>query len=473
MKTLTILELEYKEDSSLYFDRFVDLPYACFLDSSAFDGEKAVYRDQFSRYDIITAAPCKQFTLNADGTLTIADTLNQLTQTVSATAPLSELATHFQQLTPVDDQGLPFTGGIVGFWGYELCEQLEDRVAHRALRNGPPHMSAGLYHWGLITNHKTQQTLLVLHPDIDPALQETLLARIDQYSPSHNTPFKLLAEFTPTQSYADYQKAFQAIQNYILAGDCYEVNLTQRFSAPFQGDSWTAFKHLRTISKAPYSAYLAHPDFAILSHSPEHFISLQDGRIATNPIKGTRPRGSSPEEDAAIARELQHCHKDRAENLMIVDLLRNDLGKVCKTGSVKVPRLFALESYANVHHLVSTVHGELADGLNAFDLLSSSFPGGSITGAPKIRAMEIIRELEPVARTVYCGSIGYISSNGNMDTSITIRTILAKDGELHCWGGGAIVADSDCEDEYQESITKVSNLMTALQRQFLAPGLKQ
>ena len=173
-------------------------------------------------------------------------------------------------------------------------------------------------------------------------------------------------------------------------------------------------------------------------------------------------------EDQAIAHELQHCQKDQAENLMIVDLLRNDLGKVCKIGTVSVPRLFALESYTNVHHLVSTVTGELADGHDAFDLLASTFPGGSITGAPKIRSMEIIRELEPVARSVYCGSIGYISADGTMDTSIAIRTILAKDGEMHCWGGGAIVADSDWKSEYQESVTKVSNLMMGLESHLCA-----
>lgn len=470
MKTLTILELEYKDDTSLYFEHFVNLPYPCFLDSSAFDGSKAAYKDHFSRYDIMTAAPAMHFTLMPGGDLIIEDCIQHKVERFSENTPFSQLSTHFHRMSKVDNEGLPFTGGMVGFWGYELCEQLEpDRIAHRAINT--PHMSIGLYQWALIADHKERQTSLVFHPDIDHALKEKILKAIDQFiDQTGSDDFRLLECFKPTQTREEYQSSFQKIQDYISAGDCYEVNLTQRFTAPFSGDSWEAFKHLRTISKAPYSAYISRPDLAILSHSPEQFISLENGHIATNPIKGTRPRGRSPEEDIAIAKELQRSQKDQSENLMIVDLLRNDLGKVCKTGTVSVPRLFALESYANVHHLVSTVTGELADNHDAFDLLNSTFPGGSITGAPKIRSMEIIRELEPVARAVYCGSIGYISCDGNMDTSITIRTILAKDGELHCWGGGAIVSDSDCEDEYQESITKVKNLMNALEKEFLNPA---
>ena len=190
---------------------------------------------------------------------------------------------------------------------------------------------------------------------------------------------------------------------------------------------------------------------------------MADRHVETHPIKGTRPRGKTEQEDRAHAEELQQCEKDRAENLMIVDLMRNDLGKICKTGSINVPRLFALESYANVHHLVSTVTGKLDEDHHALDVLFHAFPGGSITGAPKIRSMEIIRELEATARNIYCGSIGYISTDGQMDTSITIRSMIAQDNRMHCWGGGAIVADSDCEQEYQESVTKVKNLMHGLE----------
>ena len=460
MKNLTIKELAYQEDASRYFEHFVHLPYACFFDSSVFDGQQAQCRSGGSRYDIMTAEPAKHFTVTADGELIVQDRIAGTTDHRAFEKSLDLLTEELQSMSRTDSQGLPFTGGMAGFWGYELCEQFE-RIAHR--ETSTPHMSVGLYHWALIIDHKQRRASLVFHPDIQPTLPDRILALLES-DPCHRAErFRLLARFTPTQSRHEYQHSFEQIQQYISAGDCYEVNLTQRFTAPYRGCSWEAYRHLRTVTQAPYSAYLGHPDFAILSQSPEQFIRLKEGVVTTNPIKGTRPRGATAEEDQAIAQELQHCPKDQSENLMIVDLLRNDLGKVCKIGTVSVPKLFALESYTNVHHLVSTVTGELADDHGAIDLLASSFPGGSITGAPKIRSMEIIRELEPVARSVYCGSIGYISADGSMDTSITIRTILAQNGELHCWGGGAIVADSDCDAEYQESITKIHNLMTALE----------
>jgi Anthranilate/para-aminobenzoate synthases component I len=204
-------------------------------------------------------------------------------------------------------------------------------------------------------------------------------------------------------------------------------------------------------------------DNAILSLSPERFVRVSHHQVETRPIKGTRPRGKNSAEDAANAAELLASAKDRAENLMIVDLLRNDLGRTCRTGSVRVPQLFTLESYPNVHHLVSSVVGELADGKDALDLIGDSFPGGSITGAPKIRAMQIIDELEPTRRSLYCGSLLYLDVRGEMDSSIAIRSLLVKDGRVSCWGGGGIVADSDWQDEYQESITKVKVLLDTLQ----------
>ena len=466
MKNLTIMELAYKDDASHYFEHFVHLPYSCFFDSSVFDGQKAHCKTTASRYDIMTAEPARHYTVTPNGELVVRDRITGTKNIYTDHKPLARLTADLQAMSQVEPADLPFIGGIAGFWGYELCEQFE-RIPHRD--TNMPHMSVGLYHWAVIIDHQEHRASLVCHPDIHPPLQAQILSLLAGDLKSRDkAPFQLLAPFAATQSQSEYQQAFNRIQQYICAGDCYEVNLTQRFSAPFCGCSWVAYCHLRTVSQAPYSAYLGHPDFAILSHSPEQFIRFKDGKVVTNPIKGTRPRGVTVAEDQAIAHELQHCQKDQAENLMIVDLLRNDLGKVCKIGTVSVPRLFALESYTNVHHLVSTVTGELADGHDAFDLLASTFPGGSITGAPKIRSMEIIRELEPVARSVYCGSIGYISADGTMDTSIAIRTILAKDGEMHCWGGGAIVADSDWKSEYQESVTKVSNLMMGLESHLCA-----
>ncbi|AMD00206.1 Aminodeoxychorismate synthase component 1 [Halomonas chromatireducens] len=242
-----------------------------------------------------------------------------------------------------------------------------------------------------------------------------------------------------------------------------DAGTAQRFSAPFAGDLWAAYQRLRLATPTPFSGYLAWDEQAILSLSPERFLLCdEEGLVETRPIKGTRPRGATPEEDLRLAEALSISLKDRAENVMIVDLLRNDLGRVCRPGSVRVPQLCGLESYANVHHLVSIVCGELAAGKRPLDLLAAAFPGGSITGAPKVRAMQIIDELEPSRRSVYCGSLGYVDVRGRMDTSIAIRTAVADAGRLHLWGGGGLVADSDVNDEYTETLDKIRHLMTAL-----------
>ena len=457
MKQLTILELEYKQDSSIYFEHFLTLPHACFLDSCANQ-----YKGDNGRFDIMTAHPSSLLMVDHQQQLNIehafdAPELN--TEARSPFAVMSELLASMAAVVEADD--IPFTGGVMGFWAYELGELLEpEKIVPR--QADTPLMSVGLYHWALITDHQKHQCKLVFHPDIDPALQQTVLQCLD--TPTKNrADFQLKHPFKPTQSKQAYSQAFTSIQDYIQAGDCYQVNLTQEFTAAYSGNTWAAYKKLRTVSPAPYSAYLSQPPMDILSHSPERFIKINNRLVETHPIKGTRPRGKTPEEDKAQASALQNSQKDRAENLMIVDLLRNDLGRVCETGSIRVPKLFTLESYANVHHLVSSITGILPEDTHVFNLLANTFPGGSITGAPKIRSMEIIRELEPVPRSVYCGAIGYASSNGNMDTSIAIRTIVARNNRMHCWGGGAIVADSDCIEEYQESITKVKNLMTALE----------
>ncbi len=261
-----------------------------------------------------------------------------------------------------------------------------------------------------------------------------------------------------------YVHAFNRIKHYLKEGDCYQVNLAQRFVADCEGDPWTAYQTLRKLNAAPFSCYLNLPEVQILSSSPERFLKLTDGVVETKPIKGTRPRKPDYAEDQQQIKDLEASNKDRAENLMIVDLLRNDISKTCKNGSVKVPILFDVESYATVHHLVSTVTGILADDQHALDLLKSCFPGGSITGAPKIRAMEIIEELEPNRRGVYCGAIGYIGFNGNMDTNIAIRTLVHSENTIRFWAGGGIVNDSVAEDEYQESFDKAAAMLDLLQQ---------
>ena len=330
-------------------------------------------------------------------------------------------------------------------------------------------MMVGLYLWALITDHHKQNCEIVFHPSLPSQKKQAIreLLNRSMETADTKTTFRLSQPFEPVLPRKAYNHAFDSIQNWIQSGDCYQVNLTQRLSTQYLGDTWQAYQTLRDLSPTPFSAYLDFPGMNILSHSPERLLKSENGQIETKPIKGTRPRGTTPAEDRQLANELLSSPKDRAENLMIVDLLRNDLGRNCQTGSIRVPVLFGLESYANVHHMVSTITGTLADGSSNIALLRDAFPGGSVTGAPKIRAMEIIRDLEPVSRSVYCGAIGYISCNGQMDTNIPIRTLVADGNQIHTWGGGAIVADSGCDSEYEESLTKVRNLVRGLESNFL------
>ena len=253
------------------------------------------------------------------------------------------------------------------------------------------------------------------------------------------------------------------MREYICAGDIFQANVSQRFEATLNESPWDLYRRLRTRNAAPFAAYLDLPEATILSASPERFLHVDvDGHVETRPIKGTSPRGHGPEHDAALGQALTESAKDRAENLMIVDLMRNDLSRVCAPGTVRVPELFALERYATVHHLVSTVVGQLEPGFDGFDLLRAAFPGGSITGAPKLRAMEIIAELEPSCRSVYCGSIGYWSVTGELDTSIAIRTAVARGGRVYFNAGGGIVADSIPEQEYRETLDKARGIIDVL-----------
>jgi para-aminobenzoate synthetase component 1 len=359
---------------------------------------------------------------------------------------------------------LPFAGGLIGYLSYDFGRRLEPLPELAVDDLQLPDAALGLYAWAVISDHHAQTSQLVCHPSLAADERSRLLALFAQPSSPIDSTFSLQTPFRANLSAEQYRAAFARIQAYIQAGDCYQVNFAQRFQADCDGDPWAAYTALRGACPTPFSGYVSLPDGgAVLSLSPERFVSVTDGQVETRPIKGTRARGHDADSDAALADELLASPKDRAENLMIVDLLRNDLGRSCRIGSVKVPELFSLETYPNVHHLVSSVTGELAAGNDALDLIAGSFPGGSITGAPKIRAMQIIDELEPTRRALYCGSLLYVDVRGNMDSSIAIRSLLVKDGRVSCWGGGGIVADSDCEAEYQETFTKVRVLMETLE----------
>ncbi|GAB2794114.1 aminodeoxychorismate synthase component I [Halomonas shantousis] len=360
------------------------------------------------------------------------------------------------QLEPPDTH-LPFTGGLIGYWSYDLGRCLETIGGHARNATQLPWSRVGLYDWALIQDHERCEACLVATEERLMQVKRWLAAALPS-SPG----FRTLTPFRSELSRIQYGKRFRRVQAYIQAGDCYQVNLTQRFFAAYEGDEWQAYQRLRQVTPTPFAGYMAWNGQAILSLSPERFIAVRDGHAETRPIKGTRPRGHDPETDRENAEALRASLKDRAENVMIVDLLRNDLGRVCRPGSIRVPQLCHLESYANVHHLVSVITGELDERHRVLDVLAAAFPGGSITGAPKVRAMQIIDELEPSRRSVYCGSLGYVDVRGSMDTSIAIRTVVADSGMLHVWGGGGVVADSSEEAEYQETFDKVRRLMEAL-----------
>jgi para-aminobenzoate synthetase component 1 len=359
---------------------------------------------------------------------------------------------------------LPFVGGLIGYLAYDFGRRVEQLPEQAIDDLHLPDAQLGLYAWALVSDHQARSSQLVFHPSLDEQERQRLIALFSEPEQACAAAFRLRAPFSANLEESRYGRAIERVQAYIQAGDCYQVNFTQRFQAPCEGDPWTAYQALRAACPTPFAGYQALAGGgAILSLSPERFIKVSKGQVETRPIKGTRPRGRTPEEDRAQADELLASSKDRAENLMIVDLLRNDLGRSCATGSVRVPELFALESYPNVHHLVSSITGRLAADKDALDLITGSFPGGSITGAPKIRAMQIIDELEPTRRSIYCGSLLYLDVRGELDSSIAIRTVLVKDGQASCWGGGGIVADSDWQEEYKESITKVKVLMETLE----------
>ncbi len=377
--------------------------------------------------------------------------------------PLALLARTQQQLLGELDlcaTRLPFIGGALGLFGYDLGRRFERLPVQAAADIAVPDMAVGIYDWALLRNVASGNWQLV-HWGDEAGLAKRL-AWLEQQQAAPPPAFALLGEWQSNMSRAEYGEKFARIQEYLAAGDCYQINLTQRFSASYQGDEWQAYCLLAAANKAPFSAFIRLPDSALLSLSPERFLLLDGRHIETKPIKGTRPRHPDPATDLQVALELAQADKDRSENLMIVDLLRNDIGRVSRPGSVSVPHLFSVESFPAVHHLVSTIHGELDARWQGVDLLRACFPGGSITGAPKIRAMEIIEELEPQRRNAYCGSIGYLSQHGRMDTSICIRTLIAEAGRLHCWAGGGIIADSDADSEYQETYDKVARILPPL-----------
>lgn len=360
--------------------------------------------------------------------------------------------------------------GAVGYFAYDLARQVETLPNLSLLNPTIPHMMVGIYDWAVVVDHR-EKTACLISNGFQQSTRDgwaDLCALFDAPIASQNLgSFELTTAVSSNMDFSQYAKAFNAIKRYIIEGDCYQVNLAQRFSAKAHGNAWVAYNKLREISPAPFMAYMNFGHLQVLSGSPERFLQVIGNHVETRPIKGTRPRSEDAEQDQQYADDLQASIKDRAENLMIVDLLRNDISKSCEIGSVKADKLFLLQSFANVHHLVSIVTGILKPGKSVIDLLRGCFPGGSITGAPKLRSMQIIEELEPNRRGVYCGAIGYIGFDGNMDTNIAIRTaVYSQDengsGEINFYAGGGIVADSVLEKEYAETLDKASSMMKTM-----------
>ena len=370
---------------------------------------------------------------------------------------------------------LPFAGGAVGYLGYDLCHFVERLPATAADDLRLPDMAMAFYDTALVVDHQAQRAWVAAaelgvpgRPDAEHRAGE-LFERLSSDAPAagaagHGSPDgeNAAPEIACNFTRADYLRAIQRAKDYIAAGDIFQVNLSRRFEARLSISAPELYVRLRRINPAPMAAYLGGGDFAIVSASPERFLRVRRGRVETRPIKGTRPRGRTPQEDAALAQELLRSEKDAAELAMIVDLERNDLGRVCSYGTVRVTRPRALESFPTVHHLVATVVGRLHAGCDRTELLKATFPGGSITGAPKIRAMQIIDELEPTRRSVYTGAIGYLGFDGGMDLNIAIRTFLVQGGRAWFQAGGGIVADSQPESEYDETAQKARALIEAV-----------
>jgi len=446
-----LIELEYQINTSALFSAFAEEPWSIWLDSCA-DGASP------GRFDIFSAQP--EVTLVCrDSTTTITKTSGDFEK--SKADPFELLQRALDQLN-YSDCDLPFSGGALGYLSYDLSRRFESLPEQTIDDENLPEMAMGIYNWAVVVDHHLKLTTLVIQGD-EAVVDEQATRLLNQLkTPYLERSFSALSDLKNDVSKNEYSVAFNKIKDYIVAGDCYQINFAQRFHVECQGSVFAAYEKLRDVNSAPFAAYMHLPFITIMSSSPELFLSCENGQITTKPIKGTIPRKTTTVADKQAKAQLANSTKDQAENVMIVDLLRNDFSKNCVPHSVKVPELFSVESYTMVHHLVSKVTGILHPDKSSMDLIRGAFPGGSITGAPKVRAMEIIDELETYRRGVYCGSIGFINNNGDAQFNIAIRTVTYLNGKMRFWAGGGIVHDSTMEGEYQETLDKAAAIITAL-----------
>lgn len=463
-----VSEIQTQADASSLFETFRGRPFSFFLDSGMDPA-------RLGRYSFMGSDPFLVLRSRGQETSLRRGNASEIRRGNPFDVVDEMLATYSLDGYP---QGIPLVGGAVGYFSYDLCHFIERLPLTTVDDLKCPECYLAFYDVVFAFDHATGRKYLVStgFPELAEEKRERKAAerlkevrdRLLQGAPCAvdeallAVPGEENIVLRSNFSHQEYLRAVETAREYICAGDIFQVNLSQRFETDLRISPYQLYRRLRRINPAPFAAYLDFEGLNIISASPERFLRVQDDWVETRPIKGTRPRGKSPVEDNALAEDLLASAKDRAENTMIVDLERNDIGRVCRYGTVSVTELAVLETFPTVFHLTSTVRGRLCENKDRIDLLKASFPGGSITGAPKVRAMEIIDELEPTRRSIYTGSIGYLGFNGDMDLNIVIRTFLVKGGKVYFQVGGGIVYDSEPEAEYEETLHKAKALIQAL-----------
>ena len=444
--TYKIQKLDFSIPSNEYFELIRDKDWSVYLNSN-----NKKYTDQ--RYDILTSNPIDKIILGEKENSTV-----ESNSEITKDNVFDILEKYMNNHKCETDNDIPFCGGAIGFISYDYGNAIHDIEKKINKDFDYPLVVFGIYDWCVTYDYLKKECFILYHTK-NKLIEKIINYKSDEKNITKEQLFKSTSRCESNMNYDIYKSKISKISEYIKSGDCYQVNFSQRFSLGFEGDRYSIYKTLNKSFASPYSAYMNYPFGNILSFSPERFLSVKNNKVETKPIKGTRPRSDDIEIDRKNIDELKDSEKDKAENLMIVDLLRNDLGINCKKGSISVDKLFEVETFANVHHLVSTISGQIDEKSNIYNLIKDAFPGGSITGAPKLRSMQIIEELEPDNRSIYCGSIGYISFDQKTDLNISIRSMLAVNDKLYFWGGGGIVNDSDVRSEYDESIAKVKPLL--------------
>ncbi|WP_417202057.1 aminodeoxychorismate synthase component I [Acetoanaerobium sticklandii] len=427
------------------FELIKDEPHSFILESS-------LYHDEYGRYSIIASNPFEVVKYSNDP---------------ECIDKFRTIMNKYSFVSNNDTKSLlPFNGGAVGYLSYDLGRYIEKIENKTIVDMEVPDLYFGLYDWAYVVDHKERKLYLV-SADLDKDKEEKLIIEKEELILNHTPAEKLIPVDEEVQLKSNFTKqeyidSIEKVRQYIRSGDIYQANLTQRFDGKTKRSAFDIYSELREVGPTIFGGLLNFEDVQVISNSPERFIKVENRKIQTRPIKGTRPRGDNTEQDEFFKTELSNSEKDKAELLMIVDLERNDLGRVSEIGSVKVPELFKIEAYANVYHLVATIESEIDKDKDIYEVIKATFPGGSITGAPKIRAMEVIEELEPTRRNVYTGSIGYIGFDGLADLNIAIRTIVKKDDRITFQVGGGITWDSNPEDEYMETLHKAKSIMKTL-----------